>query len=115
MEIFHNPKHSNKKNQMMYAVGVCVGKISLAKAFGLFSDNDGKDMHWEPIMESTWNFETDHAVSSVGSGDGRDVFFATHKNFNDSRIYRLTPSNGKVSRTSSFPSSLSKDGHHNIA
>src|SRR5690242_1258546 len=89
MEVVNNPQYFNKKNQKMYAVGVSVNRTSLAKVFGLFSDDDGSDMHWEPIIDSTWDFDLDHNASSIGSGDGRVIFFATHKSFSDARIYRL--------------------------
>jgi hypothetical protein len=92
----------------MYAVGICSGKVdgTSAKVFGLFMNDDGNDMHWEPIIDSSWNFKKDHLPSSIGSGDGKDVFFATNNKFTDAKVYRLTASANKVT----FPSSLSTNG-----
>jgi photosystem II stability/assembly factor-like uncharacterized protein len=115
MEIVNNPKHFNKRNQKMYAVGACAEATTLPKVFGLFSQDDGSDMHWEPIIDSKWKFETDHLASSIGTSDGRDIFFATSNaslanRLKDLRIYRLTPSDGKVSSTAALPSVLPNGG-----
>lgn len=111
MEIVNNPRYSKNQKQLMYAVGVTQEEVknTTAKVFGLFANSDGSHMHWEPIIDPTWNLEKDHGVAAIGTGDGREVFFVTVKG-GDVRMYRLTPSDGKVESLAGIPSGLPIDG-----
>jgi len=111
VELIDWPVFANPQGQLLYAVGGVQNRV-----LGLFSDNNGGEMHWSPM--ATLPF--DQTISAVGSFDGTRIYAAAV----GGRLFSIEAGSGVVTenpsqRTNGFSVSkfalLSRDAVFGLA